>query len=299
MSPPQNNPRQTGNMPRGTRIGPGDRLGATIALSLIFHGVLALGIGFSREDPAPVAPTLDVILTRTRSDKAPDQADYLAQSNQQGGGESETRERPQDSQVGTTPQPTPGLAARPTRDRAPPPQPEHSQALVSSTDSDFRLQDRERRPTPDMSLPSDREILQQRLEMARLAAEVERQSKRYAKRPKRKFISANTKEYAFASYLRGWVARVERVGNLNYPDEARRRDLHGEVVLTVAVRRNGSVERVDIIQSSGHKLLDDAAIRIVKLSEPFAPLPETDEKVDILHITRTWQFLPGNILRNR
>ncbi|HEX5664378.1 MAG TPA: energy transducer TonB, partial [Xanthomonadaceae bacterium] len=90
--------------------------------------------------------------------------------------------------------------------------------------------------------------------------------------------------------------RVERVGNLNYPDEARRRRLAGTLVISVAIRRDGSVERAEIIQSSRSPMLDAAALRIVKLSEPFAPLPETAEDVDILHVTRTWQFLPGGEL---
>ena len=132
--------------------------------------------------------------------------------------------------------------------------------------------------------------------MARLAAEVHLRSQRYAKRPKRKFISASTREYAYAAYLRGWVDRVERVGNLNYPDEARRRRIGGLLVISVAIRRDGSVERSEVIQSSRIPMLDAAALRIVKLSEPFAPLPETAEDVDILHVTRTWQFLPGGEL---
>jgi protein TonB len=99
--------------------------------------------------------------------------------------------------------------------------------------------------------------------------------------------------------MRGWVARVERIGNLNYPDEARRRNLQGQLVLTVAVRRDGSVASIDVVQPSGHAILDEAAIRTVRLAEPFGPLPETPDKFDELHITRTWQFLPGNVLRNQ
>jgi protein TonB len=95
------------------------------------------------------------------------------------------------------------------------------------------------------------------------------------------------------------VARVERIGNLNYPDEARRANLLGQLVLTVAVKRDGSVERIDVVQSSGHTVLDEAAIRTVRLAEPFGPLPDTKDGTDILHITRTWQFLPGNVMRNR
>jgi len=114
----------------------------------------------------------------------------------------------------------------------------------------------------------------------------------YAKRPKGKFVSARTQEYAWARYLRDWVDRVERVGNLNYPDEARRRHLSGQVVISVAIRRNGSVERADIVQSSGIPLLDASALRIARLAEPYPSLPHTEEDPDVLHVTRTWQFLP-------
>ena len=108
--------------------------------------------------------------------------------------------------------------------------------------------------------------------------------------------TASTQEWAYAGYLRDWVDRVQRVGNLNYPDEARRRQLAGELVISVAIRRDGSVERADIIRSSGIRLLDDAALRIARLAEPYPPLPVTEEEIDILHVTRTWQFLPGGEL---
>ena len=96
--------------------------------------------------------------------------------------------------------------------------------------------------------------------------------------------------------MRNLVDRAERVGNLNYPDEARRRRIGGVVVVSIAIRRDGSIEQTDIIQSSNIPMLDAAALRIVRLSEPFAPLPKTTENVDILHVTRTWQFLPGGEL---
>lgn len=153
--------------------------------------------------------------------------------------------------------------------------------------------------TPTRPAAVERQDDQRKLEMAKLAQEIQNESEQYAKRPKRKYISANTKEYEFAAYMRAWVARIERIGNLNYPDEARRQQMHGQLVLTVGLTRDGRVKSVDVIQSSGHKVLDDAAIRIVHLAEPFPALPEDKEKVDELYISRTWQFLPGDILRNR
>jgi protein TonB len=271
-----------------------------LAFSLIAHGVLALGVGFTIEDPAPLVPTLDIILTQTQSNQAPKQADFLAQASQEGGGEAEEAERPREPQPSPVPKPQPGLVPVPIEASAPRPETQASQAVLTATrPAERRADTRELNPTAPRPLPSNRHLIERSLEMARLAAELERQTQAYAKRPKRKFVSASTQEYEFASYMRGWVARVERIGNLNYPDEARRRNLQGQLVLTVAVRRDGSVESIDVVQPSGHPILDEAAIRTVQLAEPFGPLPETKDKIDVLHITRTWQFLPGNVLRNQ
>jgi protein TonB len=148
-------------------------------------------------------------------------------------------------------------------------------------------------------LPQGREKVEHDMAMARLAAEIHLRSQRYAKRPKRKFVSASTREYAWAGYLRAWVDRVERVGNLNYPEEARRRHIGGVVVINVGIRRDGTVERADIVQSSDIPLLDAAALRIARIAEPYPPLPKTEEDPDILNVVRTWQFMPGGELIDR
>lgn len=281
-------------------VTPGDRLAATLVFSIIAHGVLALGVGFAIDDPAPVLPTLDVILVQTHSEEPPDKADFLAQASQSGGGESETPERPSEMQPAPAPNPAPGIAPVPLEAGSPRPQTQESEALVPTQASAREsVATTQRVPTPSTPLPTNRELIERSLEMARLAASVEQRENRYAKRPKRKFVSANTREYEYAAYLRAWQARVERIGNLNYPDEARRRNLLGQLVLTVAVRRDGSVEDITIVQSSGVPVLDDAAIRTARLAEPFGPLPDTGDGTDILHITRTWHYLPGNVMESR
>ena len=278
--------------------GPGDRLGATLALSAILFGVLILGVGFALDPPAPVAPTLDVILTETRSETPPEDADFIAQANNQGGGDSDRAERPREEQLAPVPKPDEGLAPEPLVAQAPPPEPEPVPRLLSTTGPSDQVlpQPEDQRETETEPLPTGQELVEQSLEMARLAAEIERRQQLLAKRPKRKFVSASTKEYEYAAYLRAWVARVERVGNLNYPEEARSRGLSGRLVMTVAVRRDGSIENVLLNSSSGLGILDQAAMRIVRLAEPFPPLPQTTERVDVLHITRTWQFQNGNVL---
>ncbi|WP_334177546.1 TonB family protein [Pseudoxanthomonas sp.] len=281
------------------QIGANERLGATLALSLIVHGLLVLGVGFALDDAAPVMPTLDVILSQTSTPLTPKEADFLAAASQEGGGESDQAKRPRDSQAGWIPQPDTGLAPQPLRAQTTAPVPPPESRVVTTHDSDTRAPVAEARPQPDQpELPQGEQKVQRDAEMARLAAEYHLRSELYAKRPKRKFVSASTKEYVYANYLRAWVDRAERVGNLNYPDEARRRRLSGTLVISVAVRRDGSVEQTRIIQSSGIPLLDSTAQRIVQLSSPFPPLPETAENVDILHVTRTWRFLPGGEVRD-
>jgi len=127
--------------------------------------------------------------------------------------------------------------------------------------------------------------------MASLQPELGRQRPWQSKLPRRKRISANTREYEFASYMSAWVAKVERIGNLNYPSELRQKKLHGDLVLSVGIRQNGSVESIEVMRSSGTQEIDDAARNIVQMAGPYAPLPDNiKEHVDILHIVRTWRF---------
>ncbi len=278
-------------------IGEDQRLGATLVLSLLVHGVMILGLGFALDDAAPVMPTLDVILTQTSSPLTPRQADFLAQASNQGGGEHDKTNRPRDTQAGRVPQLEDGVAPKPLRAQTPAPQPPPKARGITALQAEARTPTPEATPqTEPSALPPGQQKIDRDLAMARLAAEIHLRSQRYAKRPKRKFVSASTREYEYAAYLRAWVDRVERVGNLNYPDEARRRRLAGQLVVSIAIRRNGSVERAVIIDSSGIPLLDATALRIVKLAEPYPALPKTDDNVDILHVTRTWNFLAGGEL---
>ena len=281
------------------RTGSPDPIGATLLFSLLLHGVLLLGITFHFVKSAPGLPTLDVTLVDVANREAPDKADFLAQANNQGGGESDKAARPSQMFSGPLPKPNPGTAPAPVEAAVPLPQQATDERMVTTSgrtdfavtsDTARRAQDAQDQPTADE--------LRRRQEMAQLAAELRDRTEAYAKRPKKKFISANTKEYVYAAYMRGWVDRVERIGNLNYPAEARRRELHGELELTVTLGRDGSVKAIDVTRSSGQPLLDKAAEQIVRLAAPFPPIP-TAEHVDELHITRTWQFLPGNVLRNR
>ena len=282
------------------RIGERERLSATVVLSLLLHGLLILGVGFALDSAAPVMPTLDVILSQARNALTPEQADFLAQANNQGGGEDDKAVRPRDSQTGDLARPEPGLAPRELRAQSPSPAPPPEARVVSSTAGQASVPQPESVPEAATTpLPRGNRHVPQDVAMARLAAEIHANTRLYARRPSRKFVSASTREYAWAAYLRTWVDRVERVGNLNYPDEARRRRMRGTVVINVGIRRDGSVENAEIVRSSGVPLLDSSALRIARLAEPYPPLPPTEEDPDILNVVRTWQFMPGGTLVDR
>jgi periplasmic protein TonB len=275
-------------------------IGATFLFSLLLHGVLLLGITFQFVKPTPSLPTLDVTLVNVANQEAPDKADFLAQANNSGGGQSDRVARPSQMFSGALPKPDPGIAARPVDATTPPPREATPTRMVTTrgaTDFTVSSDTAQTEIDPQDRAPTAAEIKRQQA-IAQLAAELRQQTEALAKRPKKKFISANTREYVYASYMRGWSDRVQRVGNLNYPDEARRRRLYGDLLLTVGLNRDGGIKNITIIKSSGHPLLDAAAERIVRLAAPFPPLPR-DANVDELYITRTWQFLPGDVLRNK
>ncbi len=136
-----------------------------------------------------------------------------------------------------------------------------------------------------------RDLVEKSLEIERLEAQIRRDHQAYQERPRKKFIGARTQEYRFAHYVDNWRLKIERIGTLNYPEEAKARKIYGSLRLTVGIKADGEVDSVEINTSSGSRILDQAAIRIVRLAAPFDRFPDnirTD--TDILHITRTWTF---------
>ena len=281
---------------------PGDnKIGATFIFSLLVHGLLLFGIGIGYVATRPALPTLDVTLVNVANSEAPDKADFLAQANNRGGGESDKSQRPSQPYSGLLPMPSQGTAPQPVQAATPSPQQATDQRMLTTTGrGSFSVNSdnaKVARDTPDTATADEARLEQQ---AAQLAAEVRKESQAYAKRPHKKYISASTKEAAYAAYMRGWVDRVERVGNLNYPQQAREQGVHGDVMLTVGLNRDGSIYSIDVVQSSGYSVIDKAAIAIVKLCAPFPPVPaDSKEKVDILYITRTWEFQPGDVLKTR
>jgi len=228
-----------------------------------------------------------------RTEEEPEKADYLAQANQQGGGETTEKSRPAEPVSGEIPIPLEGQDPVQVEQQVPSPELEVREIVAVEAEQSPALQQTSVEQ-PDFQRPNASQLIQQSMDMASLKPELSRQRHSVSKLPKREFISANTKQYEFASYMSAWVSKVERVGNLNYPSDLRRKKLHGDLVLTVGIFQNGTVESIDVRRSSGISEIDEAAIRIVKMAAPYSPLPDNiSDRVDILHITRTWRFEAG------
>src|SRR5690606_11021138 len=187
------------------RIGERQRLSATLVLSALVHGILILGLGFAFRGEAPLVPTLDVIFSNTSTELTPEQADFLAQANNRGGGEHDRAQRPRDSQAGAVPRAEPGEAPLPQQRQDPAPAPETQARVVASRRGEDAVPEPQPREQADTLPPVSPAKAARDAEMARLAAEVYLRSELYAKRPTRKFVSASTREYAYANYLRAWV----------------------------------------------------------------------------------------------
>ncbi len=284
---------------------PTDRLGMTLFLAMILHAIVILGVSFDIEKLKKEAPpdrTLEILVVRQpNTPKKPEKADFLAQTDQQGGGTLEEKVRPttRDTRPAPLPAPIPATENRPS----PPPTPVKRQpnsVIASKAPAEKKVTiapKSEPIPLRKKTATAAQLLASSEREIHRLTAELDRKTNAYAQRPRRKFISASTQEYKYASYLDAWRKKVERIGNLNYPDEAKRQKLYGNLILHVAIRADGTVKEINLRKSSGHKLLDDAAIRIVRLSAPFAPFPsEIREETDIIDIIRTWQFRSNNRL---
>ncbi len=283
-------------------VSPADRLGLTLFLAGAFHALVILGVSFDidRLLPRDLPLTMEITLVHSKSEEAPDQADYLAQANQKGGGNVSEKMRPSSPVANPIPTEEHGDAQQSLPMMAPPPLPvtEQVELMTTEFDSPHQVSQAEHPAQPPLpDAPSAAELMSRSREIARLSAEIRLKQQTYAQMPREKYISANTRESHYAAYQDAWRQKVERIGNLNYPDQAKRQKLSGSLLLDVAINPDGSINNITVERSSGHKVLDDGAIRIVKMAAPFSPLPgEIRKEVDVLHITRVWQFHANNSL---
>lgn len=275
-----------------------DRLGMTLFFALFFHGILILGITFISSPSAKqkIPPSLDVILVNTSNPGEPEQADYLAQVSQDGGGNSEKKVRPTDLFSAPTLSQQPGIAMQQSVTSQPHKKQNKQEAMLTQKTSTHHINTQNKSQDDDQQQHVT-ETMQQNQLTARLVEELSLTYEEYAHKPREKFITSRTREYIAAGYMRHWVDRVERLGNADYPDEAIRKKLSGTLIMDVVINADGSLHNIELRQSSGHQVLDDAARRIVKMASPYNPFPEQlQQQTDLLHITRSWEFLSSNEL---
>jgi len=277
-----------------------DRLGMTIFFALLFHGIVILGITFVSAPSAKqkIPPSLDVILVNTSNSETPEKADFLAQTSQDGGGNSEEKVRRTDLFSAPTLSQQPGMAQQQASQQQTPIKKQSAQkAFITQNKSKHKIESQKKQ--------SSKEVLEQILKpqrqnerAARMAEELSLTLQEFSQKPKEKFLNSRTKEYIAASYMRGWIDKVERLGNADYPDAAIRAKLSGTLILDVVINSDGTLKEINLRRSSGHQILDDAAKRIVKMSSPFAPFSaKLQKQADIIHITRSWEF-QSNQLRS-
>ncbi len=278
-----------------------DPLGFALFIAAALHMALIMNIGFDVDRSNPPIPdrTLDVTIVRAQhKNQTPENADFLANTSQQGATEFKGNNRPAVPPALVSP-PAQAVSRELQRSGTKQADPKPVHRVITSRKNPIKQETRRR--TPPIKARKKTDIAQllasTRQEISRLTVELDESTRYAASRPRHKAINASTQEYIYASYLTTWRKKVERIGNLNYPDQAKRKKLYGDLLLHVALRADGSVQKIRVVRSSGHKVLDDAAIRIVRLAAPFGAFPpEIRKRVDILDITRTWQFLSNNRL---
>jgi protein TonB len=281
-------------------ISDNDRFGLTLFLATIFHGMIILGVTFTI---SPVAdsktpPALDVILVQTKSPVETDDADYLAQVSQQGGGIKNEKTKPTELFSAPTLASEPGVTVQAEEPRIKKQQQVEKLALLKNKNSDHTVQSQDNSAKIEQNVDIHQTNQNQNAKTARQAAEIDNTIELQTSIDRIKYLNSSTKEFTPAQYMREWINRVERIGNLNYPDQARRNHLTGTLILDVVINADGELIRTELRQSSGHQILDDAAKRIVKLAAPFSAFPKKlRQEADVIHITRSWEFMSNSNLR--
>ena len=274
---------------------------ATAALfSLGFHAIVLFGIGFAFPDTKkamsmPLQP-LEVVLVNSKSRIRPVNASKMAQNSLDGGGniESDRHAKTPLPTLGDNEQFSPEQSAHRVKQLE-----QEAKRLLTQLKSSYSVPKEMDVKQPVSNEASGEDLVTRSLAMARLEAEINKNNEAYEKLPRRKFIGARTQEYRYAQYIEDWRGKIERIGNLNYPQQARDQKIYGKLTLTVSIRADGSVESVEISRPSGQRILDAAAMRIVKLAAPYAVFPpDIRKETDILSITRTWSFTSNDHLES-
>jgi protein TonB len=277
------------------------RLAWTLGISLALH-LVVLSIHFAPiviKDLGRSLP-LEVALVNAKTKEKPTKADVLAQANLDGGGNTDQKRRAR-SPLPVLPKDSPQneitAATRKVEDLEREARELMTRLQAQQAAPVVAPAQPESQPQQPPELPTSKEMMEKTLQSMRLEAQIAKDMEAYQQRPKRRFVGARAEEYRFARYVEDWRGKVERIGNLNYPEAARQKKLYGSLLLTVSIRADGTLESVEVNRSSGQRILDAAAVKIVEMAAPYAAFPpDIRRDTDILHITRTWTFAKGDEL---
>jgi protein TonB len=287
------------SLPTADVVSQNRNLSLALGISLVLHAVV-LSIHFKLPQAINKATehALDVILVNSKSASRPDKAQAKAQANLDGGGNTDEDRRAK-TPMPVAPAVQEGSDIVEARKRVTELEMQQQQMLTQIRSSkQVAAENRRNAPAPTApAIATGVDLATAALNLARLEGQIARNVEEYNKRPRKKFIGARVEEYRFAQYVEDWRQKVERIGNLNYPDAARGR-LYGNLVLTVVIRSDGSLDKVELSRSSGQKVLDNAARRIVEMAAPYAPFPDSIRRdTDVVEITRTWSFTTSDRLQ--
>lgn len=275
-------------------LGKHARMHVALAFSIMLHAFIILGVSFRMPDPPKLDPqqSLEVTLVNTKTTARPQKADALAQANLDGGGNTDAERRAK-SPLPVPREATPATDLTMAQKRVQQLERDAKQ-LLTQAQSKAAVEvvpDQPKPLTEEQPGPNTADIMSRSLEIARLEASISKEWDAYQKRPRRTFVGARTQEYRFARYIEDWRVKVQRIGEMNYPQAARDQKTYGSLVITVSIKSDGVLERVEINRSSGVRILDEAALRIVNLAAPYAAFPPNIAKdTDVLSITRTMTF---------
>ncbi|WP_250655523.1 energy transducer TonB [Alkalimarinus coralli] len=278
--------------------GAADRLSFTVFLALALHAILVLGVTFGLEDPKPAPHTMEITLAQYDDGEKPEKADFLAQANQQGSGTIEEVSKLSTPVVAKQRDTVVRQTEKIQQQAASRPEPVKKNKTLVATESRAKKKsptvENKKTPKPDPVKKPRKSLLARSLEIASLEAELQRQQREYSKRPKvTRFNAASAMKVVDAQYISLVTNKIERIGTLNFPDEARSK-LYGRPRLLIAIRSDGSLRDVSVLHSSGNNVLDDKALKIVRMAAPFPPFPdEVRQERDEVELIRTLQFKEG------
>lgn len=282
----------------GSSISESDALLAALFLAALFHVFILIGVTFSEPEPEKINRSIDITLANSPVKKAPKKAQMLAQENQIGAGQEKQKPTPPKQQI-----PKQGEGKEKATKKAEAPKMAHAPRKIVSTTAKSEpktvlVEKDDKKPAPKKKQQLSAEALQKQI--AELGAQI-RKRQISSDSSRIKYVnSVSTHKYIAAQYMKDWQQKVERTGNLNYPEVARKRNFSGKLTMDVGIKPDGTIHSIRITRSSGIKALDDAAKRIVRMSAPFPPLPkDLLKELDILVITRVWKFTDESGMHSR